>query len=564
MGFLIAKNGPQAGSRFPLEGELAVLGRHPDCDIVLDDGAVSRHHAQVVRRGTQFIVEDLNSRNGTFVNNQLVRQGQQLAPGDEIRICDLSFTFHDGSSTSEGHPIAVLVDDEAESTIMSKLDLSSDGSVFRLETSPEVKLKALLEISRSLSRTLSLDQVLPQVLESLFVIFVQADRGLIVLQDEQGNLISRWTKARHEEDERTIRLSRTVVRQVMSSRQAILSADAATDQRFDMSQSVSDFRIRSMICAPLIDSKGEAFGVLQIDTLDRKKRFQPGDLEVLASVAAQASTAIENAKLHESILKQRDMERDLALARQVQQRFLPSRSPMLPGYEFFDYYRPANQVGGDYFDYVELGHDRLVIVISDVVGHNLAAALLMAKFSATLRFALASEPTLGGALARTNQTLFRDDLDDCFVTIVLAELNTKTGQLTIANAGHNPPLLCTPEGQVVELAERVVGVPLLVRPDWEYDQMSIQLNSDSTVLFYTDGLSELNNPLGELFGIERIRKTLSEGGSAEVTGRTMLETAEKFANGRTIADDMCLVLLSRHGDPAAHGTDEWKQVSAGR
>jgi serine phosphatase RsbU (regulator of sigma subunit)/pSer/pThr/pTyr-binding forkhead associated (FHA) protein len=562
MGYLTARNGPLAGSRFPLEGEVAVLGRHPDCDIVLDDGAVSRHHAQLARRGAQFVVEDLNSRNGTFVNNQLVRQPQSLAHGDEIRICDLAFTFHEGSPATEGQPLAVVIDDDAESTIMSKLDLStSDGSHIRLETSPEVRLKALLEISRSLSRTLSLDQVLPQVLESLFVIFVQADRGLIVLRDEHGNLVSRWTKARHEEDERTIRLSRTVVRQVMSTKQAILSADAASDQRFDMSQSVTDFRIRSMICAPLIDSDGEAFGVLQLDTLERKKRFRPEDLEVLASVASQASTAIENAKLHESMLRQRDLERDLALARQVQQRFLPARSPDIPGYEFFDYYRPANQVGGDYFDYVPLPHDRLVVAIADVVGHNLAAALLMAKFSATLRFALASESSLAEALERTNQTLARDDLDDCFVTIILAELNIPEGELTIANAGHNPPLQSWAGGRVEALGEDIVGVPLLVKPSWHYHQKTVQLEKDSTVLFYTDGLSELNNPAGELFGIERIRQTIALGGSAEATGKAVLDAAERFAAGRALADDMCLVLLSRHATgPSPHETDEWKQV----
>ena len=131
----------------------------------------------------------------------------------------------------------------------------------------------------------------------------------------------------------------------MSSKQAILSADAASDERFDMSESIADFHIRSLICAPLLDADGEVFGVIQIDTKDQRKRFRQEDLEVLGSVAVQAATAIDNARLHEQMVRQKELERELKLAHDVQTGFLPKRRPETDGYEFFDYYKPAEPRG---------------------------------------------------------------------------------------------------------------------------------------------------------------------------------------------------------------------------
>ncbi|MCA9152794.1 MAG: FHA domain-containing protein, partial [Planctomycetales bacterium] len=322
MAFLTADNGPTIGQRHVLTKNRYVLGRHPECDIVVDAGAVSRHHAQLFRMGPEFFVEDMNSRNGTFVNDQMIFGRHRLKTGDRIRVCDIAFSFQ-GDTEADDPPsgMAVLVDDGQEpsmSTIMSKLDVSSEAGSVRFSATPEAKLKALLEITRNLGKSLSLDQVLPQVLNSLFKVFLQADRGFVVLQDPQGNLIPRWTKLRREGGSDTIRLSRTVVNEVVRSKQAILSADAAADERFEMSDSVADFRIRSMMCAPLINGDGDVIGMLQIDTLDQRNRFKQEDLEVLVSVAIQAAVAIDNAQLHESLIQQRELARDLELAREVQ------------------------------------------------------------------------------------------------------------------------------------------------------------------------------------------------------------------------------------------------------
>lgn len=203
---LHVNNGPEAGKKYDLTLPEYILGRHPECTIVIDVGAVSRHHCKVFKDAQIYWVEDLKSRNGTFVNETQIAGKQRLNDGDQVRVCDVSFTFKGDVKAAvpnafgpftpkldESSFRAVLVDDPEESigsTIMSKLDVRSGRSGAMLAASAEAKLQALIEITQSLGRAVSLDAVLPQVLESLFRIFVQADRGFIGLIDkESGKLI---------------------------------------------------------------------------------------------------------------------------------------------------------------------------------------------------------------------------------------------------------------------------------------------------------------------------------------------------------------------------------------
>jgi serine phosphatase RsbU (regulator of sigma subunit) len=561
MPYLQFENGTQAGQRRELNAPSAVLGRHPECDVVIDVGAVSRQHAKIERSGETFFLEDLKSRNGTLLNDEPLAQRRPLADGDRLQICDVTLVFHDDrpkaakpaakaqgllgpSDSSYG---ALLVDDEESgTTIMSTIDVGSINSSLQIAASAEAKLAALLEINRCLGRQLSLDEVLPQVLESLFRIFMQADRGFIVLRDERGNLIPRWTKLRREDATDSLRISRTIVKQVMEAKEAVLSEDAASDSRFQMSQSIADFRIRSMMCAPLVDSEGKAFGVLQIDTLDRRKRFQKDDLDVLASVATQAGVAIDNARLHEQTLRQRGLERDLELARNVQRGIVPRKMPEIAGYRFFHFYESANQVGGDYFDYVPLAGGRVAVVVADVVGHGVAAALLMARLSSQVRFCLAGGAEPAEALAQVNGAFNEIGIDSRFVTFWLGVLDPKTHSLTVANAGHMPTMIRRASGKVEEVGHDQTGVPLGVLDDAQYEQFTVTLAPGEMVTMYTDGINESMDPAGELYTIERIRQRLAGPIKAvEQFGEALVADVRRHMATAAQADDMCLVCFAR-------------------
>jgi len=560
MAFIIANNGPHLGKRYELTASKSLVGRHPDCQVVLEVGAVSRHHAQIVADNGKFFVEDLQSRNGTYVNDHMIDGRQSLQEGDLLRICDVAFTFHSGQKTlspasAGGATVAsvgretILIDDEGKdsgSTIMSKLDVSSSHGRLQYTASPEIKLNALLEITKALSNAVALDAVLPSVLDGLFKIFVQADRAFVVMATPEGNLVPMGTKVRRQDSEDTIRISRTIVKQVMESKEAILSADAASDSRFDMSQSIADFRIRSMMCAPLLDNESNALGVLQIDTHDQRKRFQQEDLEVLASVAAQASVAIDNAQLHEELLKQREIERDLEVAHEVQRSFLPERPPQLDGYRFFNYYQPANHVGGDYYDYITLPDGRVAVIVADVVGHGVAASLLMAKIAAEARFCLASESDVGVAVGKLNKAITGLNLDR-FITMIMSVIDPGTHEVAIVNAGHMAPLYRKKDGALEEPGNEVAGLPLGIIEEVVYAVHLISLSAGESLTMYTDGINECCNPSGAMYGINRVRKHVAaaENGMPDQLGKAIIEDVRGYLAGATQDDDMCLVAFGR-------------------
>jgi serine phosphatase RsbU (regulator of sigma subunit) len=355
-------------------------------------------------------------------------------------------------------------------------------------------------------------------------------------------------KYRRDASDDTVRLSKTVVNQAMSTKEALLSADAATDSRFQMSESIADFRIRSMMCAPLIDSAGRALGVIQIDTLDQRSRFQQDDLDVLASVATQAAFAVENAQLHEAAIKQKAYERDLALAHRVQQGLLPSGPPKLPTYDFFDFYEPANQVGGDYFDYIELPDDRLAVIVADVSGKGIPAALLMAKVSADTRYFLASERSPAAAICKLNQSFARRGWEDRFVTLILGVIDCRDHKLTIVNAGHMAPYLLNAKRQVVPIGEEQSGVPLGVDADYPYEEFSCQLALGDSLTLFTDGFSEAMNADGGMYGLERIQSQLEQGSNDVVElGQRILADVKEFVGQHPQSDDMCLLCFGRKG-----------------
>jgi serine phosphatase RsbU (regulator of sigma subunit)/pSer/pThr/pTyr-binding forkhead associated (FHA) protein len=543
-----------------LDDPAVVLGRHPACDIVLESGSVSRQHARITNIEGSFHIEDLHSRNGTFINGRLLTGRQLLKENDEIGVCELSFSFHltppepsDSSSTSsktEAGQGATIVDDEepsSGSTIMSQLDVSSNSTGMRLQVNTEAKLKALLEISRNLGRAIGLVDVLPKLMDSLFKIFIQADRGFIVLLDPQsGRLMPKAIKYRRSEDTQSVKISRTIINSVMASKQAVLSADAAADERFDMAESIVDFRIRSMMCAPLITGEGNALGVIQIDTLDSRNRFNREDLDVLASVACQAAFAVENAQLHETALRDQAIKRELAVAHEVQRGFLPAESPNLAGYDFFEFYESAHALGGDYYDYVELSGGRLAVVLGDVSGKGISASLLMAKLSAEARYCLASEPSPAAAVAKLNRVFCGSGWEDRFVTLVLAVLDPVDHQATIVNAGHLPPLLHRGKDSIRSVGDEIAHLPLGVDLQTAYEQCIVPLQPGDSLIFYTDGITEAMNTGDELYTRGRLMAQLAaDVDGAALLGRRILDDVRKFVGSRQQSDDMCLVCVGR-------------------
>lgn len=550
----ILKGATSQGQNVALDADKVVLGRNPDCHVVITGTAVSRAHAHIVRVQGKFFIEDMKSRNGTFVNNTQIAGPTQLANNDRIKICDFMCTFHDGPPAKplpdHFRPEEPGEQEEGGGGGIGPVEaaVSHSSSHMILETQPKEKIRMLLEITTNLSKTLELDSLMPRIVESLFHLFKQADRCFIILQDEATKkLIPKVIKTRRAQDESNARFSRRIVNQCMDDVQAILSEDATSDSRFAMSQSIADFRIRSVMCAPFVSQEGKGFGVIQLDTQDRTKKFTQDDLKLLMGVAAQASVALENAKLHEDLLVRERLSRDLELAREVQRGFLPMSLPAIAGYEFFAHYESAQHVGGDYYDFIPLPQGKLAIMLGDVAGKGVPAALMMAKISSDARFSMLTEPTAAAAVVKLNDLMHQAGLTDRFVTLAVAVLDPTTHKVTFVNAGHPSPLICRAGGAVEEATSiQVTGLPIGVMEGYAYESAEIALQPGESVLVFSDGVTDAMDVNNNQFTVKGIHNALQGPKHApKEIGERLLKLVKQHAAGRSQHDDLTLVSFGR-------------------
>jgi phosphoserine phosphatase RsbU/P len=552
--------GPNTGHIYRFDRDELIVGRLSYCDIVIDQKNVSRQHARLLRSGGDFFVEDLNSTNGTFLNGKRVMTRTRLSDRDLIRVYNVTLRFRDvvsdDSKGGEGEPSARsdLQDMDAVGEHPGKTTQIGDNRHGAKRQSVEVnayeKLKTVLEIHRIMGSSLDLDLVLPKILDGLFTVFPQSDRGFILFPDpETGNLEIRAQKQKEEGTLAASSLglvSQTAARRVMSRGEAILSADGLDDADLGLGDSVLDFPIRSVMCAPLLGRMQEPLGIIYVDTNDPYERFHADDLEVLLSVTATAGQALEYAAAHQAKLHLDRRERELATAREVQLHFLPQAPPQIPGYRFFGHYASAEEVGGDYYGYQPLADGRTAISLGDVSGKGISAALIMARLCSEVRYRLATAASIRDGFHQLNDEFAKPENDTWFVTFVLCVLDNLSHLLTLFNAGHMAPICRRASGQVEELGEENTGPPLGCTQGVRYDSCTIDLQPGDLVLIYTDGISEAMNAEHELFGRGRLIEAVRHGPERlEDLCGWILDEVKRFTDHQSQNDDICLIGFQR-------------------
>ena len=554
------------------------MGRHPECELVLDNAAISRQHAQILESHGSYFLEDMRSRNGTYLNEEVIEGRQELKDGDLIRICDATIRIDLNASASsidiqtlgetprvgadgptgvefnaiDESRIFILPESFAEpefesaSQIRRKAELPKPNDS-RTIARPEVKLRGILEIARALGGQLEVDAVLPKLLATLFNIFPLADQGFVLLKDSDSDKLKvKATQARGGKKADAVAVSMTVVRYVMKTGESILSANITDDSRFKKSTSLARMGVRSMMCVPLLDGEDVPLGVIQIVSRSETQSFDEDDLDLLESLSMQASLAIQNARLHEEALERRAIERDMDFARQVQLGFLPKSRPKLPGYIFGDYYEAAMSVGGDYFDYIPLPDGRLAIAIGDVAGKGMPAALLMARLYSSTRLQLLTSPNPATAISRLNAEIASSGLGHRFITFLCMVLEPKTHQLHVVNAGHLTPILRSKDGTISTFGKEEASLPLGIVPDLQYEEMSIQIAAGDTIVAFTDGATEAMNHHKTIYGRSRLETLVSEArGTVDETLKQITNEVESFTADLTTRDDLCLIGIRR-------------------
>jgi serine phosphatase RsbU (regulator of sigma subunit) len=532
---LVAVEGPFKGQTFRLR-EATVVGRSFDADLRLDDLAVSRHHARISLVGGSYVIADLGSGNGTSVNGRTIAAPTPLKSGDRIGLAGNLFRF-----SAESESGVTIVDEPATAAppALETLDIKATSMEAAMA---QQRLRAVLEISNAVQTHLDMDKLLNEILDRLFGVFPQADRGFILLKDDESEeLVSRAARQRGREQPEAIAVSRSIVRKAMDDRVAILSADAMGDQRFSMAQSVLNFRIRSMMCAPII-AHDEALGIIHLDTTRQDRQFTLDDLDLLAAVTNQTAFAIANARLHRKLLLQERTERDLHLARQVQQSFLPRRFPEVAGMQFCASYKAALEVGGDFYDFIPLASGRLAIVVGDVAGKGIPAALLMARMSSAVREFALTEEKPRRVVARVNERLAAMDAEGSFITLIFALLDPRSRALQMVNAGHPPPLLRKgATGRVSEI-QSCTNFPVGVMPGAEFEAESFRIEPGDFVCLYSDGITEAMNSQKDAYGDARLKSVAAlPAASAAEWMENILKDVHAYVGGAYQSDDLTLV-----------------------
>lgn len=532
----------------PLEQGRTVIGRQPSCGVVIDVSSASRQHAALTLAGSEATLEDLGSRNGTTLNGRPVAGPTLVLPGDVIGIGILQLVILGDSVSRPTGPLDGLEDPveqddddvtaaaRCQSTILGEIDVPEDAGDDVAAT-----------MIRALGTALSQDEVLPGLLEGLFAVFPTADRGFVLLRDRSsGRLLLRAKRVRSGADRGPPKLSRSVLEGVATSGKAVLSNDLLGDARFDQAHSIMYGSMRSVMCVPIRRAAGDVLGVVQIDSEESPNAFLPKDLAVLAGLAGTVAKSVEQAQAHDQRVAQEKLNRDLEIAHRVQKALIPVAAPEVAGYAFFGHYAPAHHIGGDYFAYVPLPGGRLACVLGDVSGKGVSAALVMANLAGEVRFQLAREPDLPAAVAAMNDAFCRNGWDERFATFVVVMLDPAAHRAGIVNAGHLPVYVRGPDGGISEVGPEQGGLPLGMAPGWEYRQTMLDIPPGTTLLMFSDGVSEAMDTGDQIYGLDRARAVLAEpGGSAETIGRRILGAVERHSAGQEQTDDICLVCIGR-------------------
>ncbi len=510
------------------------IGRSHGNTLVLDGPQISRHHAEIVKTGDRFVLRDLGSRAGIFVNDETVSE-HVLGHGDQIRI------------GRHGNLRFLVGESAAEST---RVTSSAIGDLRQTAT--------LLEGLRALGTATVLDQVLAMVIDYAITLS-GAERGFIMLVAPSGTLEFTGGRGRQQTPlpGRTFETSQKIPRQVFATGEPLLVADLRDDLYADAHAGTVQLGIRTVYCVPLrlvryLDgaaeqpvSQGEQkavhrIGVLYLDSRETGGLSSQQTQQGLETLAAEAAVAIENARLYRQSQEKSRLDREMLHAYEFQQALLPAAPVASDRFAASAEMVPCLSIGGDFYDYVDLDGS-LGFVVGDVSGKGAAAGLLGARVQEIFAHrAPGNDPR--SAVAAINQALVRKQLSSRFVTLFYGVLSP-TGELTYCNAGHNAPFVVGPRGvQRLSTGGLIVGL----FAEAEYEQGVLPLHTDDILVTFSDGVSEALNVDGEEFGDDGILACLTDAppdlGPDELVARVIAAVRE-FTVGEPQNDDITVLVV---------------------
>lgn len=528
-----------------------LIGRQPGSSLIIRDSRVSRVHARIVAGDGGYVVEDSGSRHGTWVNGARVTR-HPLANSDRIEF-----------GVEDSYQLVFAPEGAELKRLMARMAAEPAAAAGGLGGNL-AKLRAILDLARTVQNSLSVDDVLVSVVDTALAI-TGAERGFLLLGGADG-LDTRVARASHGHslDKDDLRVPRQVIQRALRNRRELLSMnfDPLAGEGAPLQGSIADLELRSVICVPLVrirtghgdvtsvlSTANETVGVLYMDSRAGAADMAGGNRELLQTLAIEASTVLENARLLEEERAKQQLDEELGLARSIQQSLLPRSLPSDGWLRAAGSSAPSREVGGDYFDLARVDDRCWSAVVADVSGKGVGSALLASLLQGAL-ITVASDPAgLARRMERLNRFLLDRTGGEKYATIFYC-LVEACGRLSYVNAAHCPPLLVNGAGAREWLD--TTGMPVGLVEGAEFGLAERRLSPGDKVVIYTDGVTEAQNPAGKFFGRGRLVEAVGAhaAGSCGEIHAGVEHAVEAFTEDAPQSDDITVLVIEFQGEPA--------------
>jgi serine phosphatase RsbU (regulator of sigma subunit)/pSer/pThr/pTyr-binding forkhead associated (FHA) protein len=537
--------------RVPVDPIPFLIGRQPENHLILRDSRVSRSHARIVVENGAYVLEDIGSRHGTFVNGKRVKR-KQLENTDRVEF-----------GAQDSYQLLFALDGAELKRLMEQVGGGEQSVAPPGVGSNLAKLRAILDLARTLQSSFSIDEVLASVVDTALTI-TGAERGFLLLRAGEGaELETRVARNRRGQNlrETDLRVPREVIRRALERRRELLSMNfeplGAAETRPE--NSVADLELRSVICVPLVRIRAgqgdatsvlvtgnETVGVLYMDSRLLAADLAGGNRELLQTLAIEASTVLENARLLQEERAKQQLEEELQLARTIQQSLLPPSLPVEGWLRASGSSLASHEVGGDYYDVTRVSSHCWSAVVADVSGKGVGSALLASLLQGALITATEHADAMGHRMARLNRFLLDRTGGEKYATVFYCLLH-EDGRMYYVNAAQCPPMVVRANGERLEL--EASGTPVGLVETAEFAVVEQRLGAGDKIVIYSDGVTEAQNLERRFFGKRRLREVVEAhaGDSCTAIHDAIQEAVAGFTEGAAQSDDITVVVLEFYG-----------------
>lgn len=513
-----------------------------------DDVGLSRQHLALNYNDGNWTVEDLHSKNGSMLNGELLKGLKPFNPGDRVAAGHLTIEFAGVEQNITSGTVVFVENDDVSAASSTTVVANLDGVLGTQSGSgPEDMNRtqvmtgnpqtwALIRAGRELAGHRPLNELF-EVIMDLSMEAVAAGRGILMTVEGDG-LIVRAARGMG------FQISKTIRDRVLKEKASLLVRDAQLDQNLKEHMSIVDQKVRSLLAVPL-QTNDRVIGLIYLDSPNHIREFTREDLNLLTVMANVAAIRIEHSRLNEIEETERAMAKEMQQAAQIQARLFPEAAPKTEGLDIAARAVPARLAGGDYYDFIRFPDGKIGLMVGDVAGKGMPAALLMSSLQARVHVLFEDSDDLAAKIERLNKATCGNCPDNRFITFFFGILDPHTGELVYVSAGHNPPVLVREAGGYELLPGG--GLILGIMPIAKYEESRITLEKGDVLVMFSDGVTEAPNPNDEEYGEERLANLVAElsGRSAREIVAAIHTSVAEFTEGAPPADDITVVVTRR-------------------